>query len=173
MSNTVLKTVTKVDIQEARDVAEQEYMARPEHHGVDFAGEFDEFGNLPRKFFRGPLIEFSVNGVEAVVDLIIEKQSQGWKRSTTPIGNAASNVYIVHLIKPDVLIQADLKEEFREAEEALRARVEKSNEAIILDQVAKRKAQVIREREAAAKLADEQLEAQLEAEVRAALKGGK
>lgn len=173
MSNTVLKTVTKADIQEAKDIAEREYLARPEHHGVDFAAEFDELGNLPPKFFRGPLVEFSVCGVEAVVDLIIERQSQGWKRSPVAISNTASNVYIVYLIKPDELIQADLKEEYREAEEALRARVEKANEAIVLDQVAKRKAAVLREREEAAKAADEALEAEIEAEVRAALKGVK
>ena len=173
MSNTVLKTVTKADIQEAKDIAEREYLARPEHHGVDFAAEFDELGNLPPKFFRGPLVEFSVRGVEAVVDLIVEKQSQGWKRSTVGINHAASNVYIVYLVKPDDLIQADLKEEFREAEAALRERVEKANEAIIADTVAKRKAQILREREEAAKAADIALEAELEMEVRTALKGAK
>ncbi|MNW10509.1 hypothetical protein D3C71_2077460 [compost metagenome] len=64
-------------------------------------------------------------------------------------------------------------EEFKEAEVALRARVEKANEVIIANTVAQRKAQVLKEREEAAKAADEALEAELEAEVRAALKGAK
>lgn len=173
MSSTVLKIVSKADLQEARDIAEREYLARPEHYGAYFTGEFDEFGNLPHKFFRGPLVEFKVYGVEAVIDLVIEKQAQGWKRSDTPISNITSNVYIVHLVKSDDLIQADLKEEYREAEEALRARVEKANEAIIANTVAQRKAQMLKEREEAAKAADAALDAELEAEVRAALKGAK
>ena len=173
MSTTVLKAVTKADIQEAKDIAEREYMARPEHYGAHFTGEFDEYGNVPSKFFRGPLVEFKVYGVEAVIDLVIEKQSQGWKRSDIAINNDTSNVYVVHLIKSDELIQADLKEEFKEAEAALRARVEKANETIIASTVAQRKAQVLKEREEAAKAADAALEAELEAEVRAALKGAK
>ncbi|WP_408598064.1 hypothetical protein [Pseudomonas sp. PLMAX] len=173
MKQQVLKVVSKADLQEARDIAEREYMARPEHYGSYFTGEFDKYGNVPSKFFRGPLVEFKVYGVEAVIDLVIEKQSQGWKRSDIAINNDTSNVYVVHLIKSDELIQADLKEEFKEAEAALRARVEKSNEALIANTVAQRKAQVLKEREEAARAADEALEAELEAEVRAALKGGK
>ncbi|MNW18519.1 hypothetical protein D3C71_2181130 [compost metagenome] len=61
----------------------------------------------------------------------------------------------------------------QEAEDELRASVEQANELIISDTIAKRKAQVLKEREEAAKAADEALEAELAAEVRAALKGVK
>lgn len=173
MSNTVLKTVTKQMIAECRAVAEQQYMARHEHHGVDFAGEFDEFGNLPPKFFRGPMIEFTAVSVEGLIDLVIEKQSQGWKRSSVLITNEVSNYYVIQMIKPDEAIQADLKEEFKEAEAALHAQVSAYNEQIISATVAQRKSQMLKEREEEAKAADAALEAELHAEVRAALKSAK
>ena len=77
------------------------------------------------------------------------------------------------MLKPETEIQGDWAFVFREVEDELRARVEKANEAIITATVAQRKTQVLKEREEAVKAADEALEAELEAEVRAALKGAK
>lgn len=172
MSNNVLTTVTKQMITECKAEAERAYRSRVGGYDVIFGAEPDERGNLPRKLFRGAQVEFTAMGVNALLDLVFERIEQGYKRSDAPT-TSVGQLYLTYLIKPDAEIQADLAEEFKEAEAALKAKVEQANEEIIAHTVAQRKAQVIRDREAAAKLADEQLEAELDAEVRAALKGGK
>ena len=172
MSNTVLTTVTKQMIADCKADAERAYMNRVGKHDVIFGAEPDRHGNLPRKFYRGAQVEFTATGINAFLDLVFEKISQGYKRSNTLTTNSG-NLYFTYLVKPEAEIQADLVEELKEAEAELRARVERANEVIIADTVAKRKLQVLKEREEAAKAADAALEAELEAEIRAALKGGK
>lgn len=172
MSNNVLATVTKQMIADCKADAELAYMNRVGGYAEDFQGQPDRHGNLPRRMFRGAQVEFTTTGINAFLDLIFEKVSQGYKRSDTLSMNSGMQYY-TYLVKPEAEIQADLVEEFKEAEVALRARVEKANEVIIANTVAQRKTQVLKEREEAAKAADEALEAELEAEVRAALKGAK
>lgn len=172
MSNTVLTQVTKAMITECRAEAERAYRNRLEGHDIIFGAEPNRHGQLPRKFFRGARVEFTATGVNALLDLIFDKVARGYKRCDTPTTNSGI-IYFAYLEKPEDEIKADLVLELIEAEEALRARVDKANEAIITDTIAKRKAQVLREREEAAKAADEALEAELELEVRAALKGAK
>jgi len=172
MSNNVLTTVTKQMIADCKAEAELAYYNRVGGYAEDFQGQPDRHGNLPRKLYRGAQVEFTATGINAFLDLIFEKVSQGYKRSDTPNTNSGIQFY-TYLVKPEAEIQVDLVEVLKEAETELRARVERANEAIIADTVAKRKAQVLKEREEAAKAADAALEAELEAEVRAALKGGK
>ncbi|WP_454865573.1 hypothetical protein [Pseudomonas umsongensis] len=172
MSNNVLTTVTKQMIADCKSDAERDYRNRVEGHDVIFGGEPDQHGNLPRKLFRGARVEFTALGVQALLDLVFDKVSQGYKRCDTEASSYGIN-HIVYLVKPDAEIQADLVVVLKEAEEELRARVERGNEVIIANTVAQRKVQVLKEREEAAKAADAALEAELEAEVRAALKGGK
>ncbi|WP_448144684.1 hypothetical protein [Pseudomonas silesiensis] len=172
MTSKVLTTVTKQMIAECKAEAERAYYNRVGGYAEDVQSEPDRHGNYPRRMFRGAQEEFTAQGINALLDLVFEKISQGYKRCDTEASSYGIN-HIVYLTKPDSQIQVELPDVLKEAEAELRARIEKANEAIILDQVAKRKAQVIRDREAAAKLADEQLEAELEAEVRAALKGAK
>ena len=173
MTNTVLTTVTKQMITEAKAVAEQLYLNRLEGYDAIFNAEPDASGNLPRKFFRGGVVEFTAGSVDTLIDLVINKLSDGWKRSAVDTTSIGTTFFRTYLIKPDAEIQADLAEEFKEAEAELRARVEAGNEAIIAATVAQRKMQVLREREEAVKAADISLEAELQAEVRAALKGAK
>lgn len=172
MSNTVLKTVTKADIQEVKEAAERLYMGRVGGYAEDFLAQPDRHGNYPRRMFRGALEEFTATGVNALLDLIFDKISQGYKRSETPT-STIGQLYLTYLIKPDAVIAEELVEEFKEAERSLRASIERVNEEIVAKTVAQRKAQVLKERGEAAKAADAALEAELEAEVRAALKGGK
>lgn len=172
MNNAVLTQVTKTMITECRAEAERAYTNRVEGHDVVFGAEPNHLGQLPRKFYRGARVQFTVTGINALLDLIFEKVAQGYKRCDTPTTNSGI-IYFTYLEKPDDEIKADLVLELIEAEEALRERVDKANEAIIADTIVKRKAQVLREREEAAKAADEALQAELEVEVRAALKGAK
>ncbi|WP_413705303.1 hypothetical protein [Pseudomonas sp. Pseusp16] len=172
MTNTVLITATKQMIAECRAAAERDYLSRVGGHDVIFGAEPDERGNLPRKLFRGARVEFTATGINALLDLVFEKVAQGYKRCDTEATSYGIE-HFVYLLKPEAEIQADLVFVLREAEDELRARVEKANEEIIANTVAQRKAQVLKEREEAAKAADAALEAELEAEVRAALKGGK
>jgi hypothetical protein len=172
MSSNVLTTVTKQMIADCKAEAEVAYMNRVGGYAEDFQGQPDKHGNLPRRMFRGAQVEFHARGVNALLDLVFEKVAQGYKRCATDATSYGID-HIVYLVKPDVEIQADLFEVLNEAEEALRARVDKANEAIIADTIIKRKAAVLREREEAAKAADVALEAELEREVRAALKAVK
>lgn len=168
MTSTVLATVTKQMIAECKADAERDYMGRVGGYAEDFQGQADRHGNFPRRMFLGAQVEFHAKGVNALLDLVFDKVGQGYKRCATDATNYGID-YIVYLVKPDAEIQSDLVVVLKEAESELRAQVEKANEAIILDQVAKRKAQVLKEREEAAKAADAALEAELEAEVRTAL----
>jgi hypothetical protein len=172
MNNTVLTTVSKQMIADCKTEAERDYMNRVEGHDVIFGAKPDQHGSLPRKLFRGARVEFTALGVQALLDLVFEKVSQGFKRCDTEATSFGMQ-HMVYLMKPDDAIQADLIEVLKEAESELRARVEKANEVIIANTVAQRKVQVLKEREEAAKAADAALEAELEVEVRAALKGGK
>lgn len=172
MSSNVLTTVTKPMIADCKAEAELAYLNRVGGFAEDFQGQPDRHGNLPRRMFLGAQEEFHAKGVNALLDLVFEKVAQGYKRCATDATSYGID-HIVYLVKPEAEIQADLVVVLKEAEEELRARVEKANEAIIADTIAKRKAQVLKEREQAAKAADIALEAELEAEVRAALKGAK
>lgn len=172
-NNNVLTTVTKQMISECKTIAENLYMNRTEGFSEIFDARPDASGNLPRKFYRGAVVEFTAGSVDALLDLVITKMSQGWKRSAAPTTNIGTTFFLTYLVKPDSEIQSDLIEELKDAEAVLRERIEKENEAIIAKTVAQRKVQVLRQREEAAKAADEALEAELEAEVRAALKGAK
>lgn len=172
MSNTVLKTVTKQMILDCKAAVEASYMGRMEGFAEDFQAEPDRYGNLPRRKYRGAIAEFTVLGVDALMDLVIEKMAEGWKRSkvyTVSIGAA----FTAYMIKPDVLIEEELKAEFKEAEQALRAQVDAENEQVIAHTVVQRKAQILKERERALKDADDALDAELAAEVRAALQSAK
>ncbi|MBU0523578.1 MAG: hypothetical protein KJ643_15195 [Gammaproteobacteria bacterium] len=171
-NNTLLKTATKQMISDCKAEAEAAYMNRVGGYAEDFQGQPDRHGNLPRRMFRGAQVEFTAKGVNALLDLVFEKVAQGYKRCSTDTTSYGID-HIVYLIKPEAEIQADLIVVLKEAEDELRARIEKANEAIIADTIAKRKAQVLKEREEAAKAADAALEAELDAEVRAALKGAK
>lgn len=171
-NNNVLTTVTKQMISECKTIAERSYMSRVAGYSTIFGAEPNEHGQIPRKLYRGARVEFTALGVDALLDIVFSKIAEGYKRCDTPSSSFGMQ-HIVYLIKPDAEIKADLEVVFQEAEVELRERVEKANEAIVLDQVAKRKAQVLREREEAAKAADAELEAQLEVEVRQALKVGK
>jgi hypothetical protein len=172
MSNNVLTTVTKQMIADCKAEAERAYFARVGGYAEDFQVQPDKHGNYPRKFFRGARVEFTALGVNALLSVMFEKLSEGYKRCDTEATSFGMQ-HMFYLEKPDSEIQTDLIEVFKEAEAELRARVEQANEAIISDTIAKRKLQVLKEREEAARAADEALEAELEAEVRAALKGAK
>ena len=172
MSNNVLTTVTKQMVAECKAEAELAYMNRVGGYSEIFGAEPNSHGSIPRKLFRGAQVEFTATGINALLDLVFEKVSQGYKRCNTDATSYGVN-HIVYLVKPDAEIQADLIVVLKEAEEELRARVDKANELIVSDTIAKRKVQVLKEREAAAKAADEALDAEIEAEVRAALKGAK
>ncbi|KPG99433.1 hypothetical protein AEQ67_09860 [Pseudomonas sp. RIT-PI-q] len=171
-NNNVLTTVTKQMVAECKAEAELAYMNRVGGFAEDFQGQPDRHGNLPRRMFRGAQVEFTAKGVNALLDLVFEKVAQGYKRCATEATSYGIE-HFVYLKKPDAEIQLELPEVLKEAEAELRARVDKANEAIIADTIAKRKAAVLREREEAAKAADVALEAELEVEVRAALKGAK
>ena len=172
MANTVLTTVTKQMIAECRAAAERDYLSRVGRHDVIFGATPDRHGNLPRKLYRGAQVEFTATGINTPLNLVFEKVSQGYKRCDTEAASYGIE-HFVYLLKPETEIQGDWAFVFREVEDELRARVEKANEAIITATVAQRKTQVLKEREEAVKAADEALEAELEAEVRAALKGAK
>ena len=172
MSNTVLTTVTQRMIQECKAEAERAYYNRVGGYAEDVQSQPDRHGNYPRRMFRGAQEEFTAQGVNALLDLVFEKISQGYQRCNTEASSYGIN-HIVYLTKPVSVIQLELPEVLKEAEAELRARVDRENELIIADTIAKRKATVLREREEAAKAADAALEAELAAEVRAALKGAK
>lgn len=164
----VLKKVTKEAIAAVKADATARYHERLEGFAEDLTATPDANLNYPRKFLRGAIVEFTTQFVDPLLKFVIEKVSAGWKLGPVPTHYTAT-VFTTYLIKPDAEIEADLKLEHEEAEAKLKSDIEKENEVIIATQVALRKATVLRQREEAARKADLQLEADLEAEVRAAL----
>ncbi|MDD2098827.1 hypothetical protein [Pseudomonas putida] len=136
MSNTVLKIVTKGDIQAARDEAQQQYLNRVEGFDVDYQGRPDASGNLPRRWFKGAVVEFVAStGPDELLDIVLKKIGEGWTRSTTATTSIGAAYFNVYLMKPTAQQQEDLKGLYAEAEAKLRAKVEVENEAIIERQV--------------------------------------
>lgn len=136
MSNTVLKTVTKADIQAVKDDAQQKYLTRVEGHDVDFQGQPDASGNLPRRWFKGAIVEFVAStGPDELLDIVLKKIGEGWTRSTTATTSIGAAYFNVYLMKPTAQQQEDLKVLYAEAEAKLRAMVEVANEAVIERQV--------------------------------------
>lgn len=165
---SVLNKVTREDIAAAKAQATALYMNRVEGHAEDWAAGQDSQGNFPRRFLRGAIQDFTTQFADPLLQLVTTKVAKGYKlseMSTVQVGT----VYTVFLAKPEADITADLKLEHEEAEAALKAKVDRENDAIIATQVALRKASVLRQREQALHDADKQLEAELLAEVRAAL----
>jgi len=140
MKQTVLKTVTAEDIQAVREEAEHLYISRVEGHDIDFQGVPDEMGELPRRWFRGALVEFVAHpSPDALLNLVFEKVAEGWTRSTTSTtGSTESGVSVfrVYLKKPAEKLQEDLEVLYAEAEAKLRDRVAQENDAIIEREVA-------------------------------------
>jgi hypothetical protein len=166
---SVLKKVTAQDIKAVKEAAKAAYFGRLEGHDIDWEQGQDSQGQFQRKFYRGGIVSFIVAGsVDVMIDDLIAKIGQGYKRVSvsTEVGLLASTYYMQ---KPDAEIEKDLVLEYEEAEAALRAAVQKENDVIVATQVALRRATVLRQREEEARKADRQLEADIEAEVRAAL----
>ncbi|CAI8959153.1 hypothetical protein [Pseudomonas sp. IT-P218] len=185
MTQQVLKTVTAQHIQAAKDEAKHLYMQRVEGHGVDFQGQADESGNLPRRWMRGAIVEFvASHGVDELLDLVLAKMGEGWTRSSTPTYCVSSTFFNVWLMKPVDQQEEDLKALYAEAEAKLRARVAHENEEIVerevqlqLANAARKKAeQEAKEAEETAATIRKEVEAALgvtRAAVRASLKGSK
>ena len=185
MKQQVLKTVTVQDIQAAKDEAKRMYMLRIDGFDVDFQGHPDASGNLPRRHFKGAIVEFvASHGVDELLDLVLTKLVEGWTRSSTPTYCVSSTFFNVWLMKPAEQQAEDLKVLYAEAEAKLRARIEQENEAIIEHEVqlqmanaARKKAeQEAKELDEAAATVRKEVEAALgvtRTAVRASLKGGK
>jgi hypothetical protein len=185
MKQQVLKTVTTQGIQAVKDEAKHIYMQRVEGHDVDFQGQPDESGNLPRRWMRGAIVEFvASHGVDELLDLVLTKLGEGWTRSSTPTYCVSSTLFNVWLVKPADQQEEDLKALYAEAEAKLKAQVEQENELIIerevklqLENAARKKAeQEAKEAEEAAATIRKEVEAALgvtRSAVRASLKGGK
>jgi hypothetical protein len=136
MKQQVLKTVTAQDIQAAKDEAKRMYMLRVDGFDVDFQGQPDESGNLPRRWMRGAVVEFvASHGVDELLDLVLAKLGAGWTRSSTPTYCVSSTFFNVWLTKPAEQQTEDLKVLYAESEAKLRERIEQENEAIIEHEV--------------------------------------
>lgn len=131
---SVLKKVTTSEITQAKEEAKALYLNRLEGNDVDITAEADARGNFPRRWFRGAISDFTVTGIDALLPLVAEKLAQGFKLSGVPT-YVLGPVHTVHMIKPDAAIALDLKDEYADAEAALKARVEAQNAVIVEKEV--------------------------------------
>lgn len=158
MSNAVLKTVTKFDIQAVKAEAEALYMNRVQGFDHDFQGVPDSSGNLPRRMFLGAIVEFVAStGPDELLDIVLSKLSEGWTRSTTSTTSIGAALFNVYLMKPTAQQKEDLKVLHAEAETKLREKVAIANDLIIEREVQLHLAN-------AARLKAEQLAAEARAE---------
>jgi predicted small secreted protein len=166
---SVLKKITAQDIKAVKEAAKAAYLGRIEGTDIDWEKGQNNHGHFQRKFYRGGIVSFIVAGnVDVMIDDVIAKIDKGYKRVSIP-SEASPLACTYYMQKPDAEIEKDLVLEYEGAEAALRVAVQKENDEIVATQVALRKATVLRQREEEARKADQQLEADLEAEVRAAL----
>jgi hypothetical protein len=132
MKQQVLKTVTAQNIQAVKDEAKHLYMQRIDGFDVDFQGKPDASGNLPRRHFKGAIVEFVAStGPDELLNLVLEKLAEGWSRSTTSTTCVGSTFFSVWLMKPVEQQTQDLEALYAEAEAKLRAQVEQENEEIV------------------------------------------
>lgn len=110
--NTLLRTVTKADIQTAKAEVDVVYATRIDGFDTDYLAEMDGFGNLPRTYVLGALVEFvAPHGADSLVELVLEKLAEGYTRSDTPTYCAGGNgvVFNLYMLKPAARQAADLK----------------------------------------------------------------
>ncbi|WP_085677814.1 MULTISPECIES: hypothetical protein [unclassified Pseudomonas] len=172
----LMKKVTRKDIEACKAEAERLYMGRLTGY-VDDISVMPVNGVYPRFYAAGAIEEFIATTADGLIDLVLEKASQGWSKSDvmtqafTPANLPMQ--FAVYLLKPEAVRAEELKEVHKQAEAKLHAAVVAENEAIIQRTFEQRVATERRKREEAAKAAQEAEEAELMAEVRAELMGGK
>ncbi|MNX85486.1 hypothetical protein D3C86_1173220 [compost metagenome] len=169
---TVLRKFNKAELASRKDAAKDKFYNTQD--GYDQFASFDpKTGRAIAGMVKGAYTRFIVDYMTEILKTYLAKIELGYTLHELEVQPLTGHSAEIYFYRPQAEIDAALEGIYEQVAQAYAAEIESENEAIVADTVAKRKVQVLKEREEAAKAADEALEAELDAEVRAELKGGK